>query len=71
MTKGTSRLPPACRGSAKPSPIVLRKFRNYCGLIKIARCGFPWKKTTKRPVIFVYTNCETSELLHWMRGRLS
>ena len=21
----------------------------YSGLIKIARCGFPWKKTTRRP----------------------
>jgi hypothetical protein len=27
---------------------VLRQFRNYCGPIKIARCGFPWEKTTKR-----------------------
>jgi drug/metabolite transporter (DMT)-like permease len=37
------------------------QFRNYCGLIKIARCGFPWKKTTKRPVTSVYTNCETAQ----------
>ncbi len=28
----------------------LKQFRNYCGLIKIARSGFPWEKTTKRPV---------------------
>jgi len=28
----------------------LEQFRNYCGPIKIARCGFPWEKTTKRPV---------------------
>jgi uncharacterized protein YbjT (DUF2867 family) len=27
---------------------------------KIARCGFPWEKTTKRPVASVYTNCETA-----------
>jgi hypothetical protein len=40
----------------------LRQFRNYCGLINIARCGFPWKKTTKRPVASVYTNCETALL---------
>ena len=36
------------------------QFRNYCGLKKIARCGFPWEKTTKRPVASVYTNCETA-----------
>jgi putative endonuclease len=29
---------------------MLRQFRNYCGLTKIERCGFPWKKTTGRPV---------------------
>ena len=28
----------------------LKQFRNYCGLAKVARCGFPGKKTTKRPV---------------------
>ena len=39
---------------------ALRQFRNYCGLIKIARCGFPWKKTTKRPIASVYTYCETA-----------
>jgi hypothetical protein len=30
------------------SPIEV--VRNYCGMIRIARCGFPWEKTTKRPV---------------------
>ena len=30
--------------------MVLEQFRNYCGLKKIARCGFPWEKTTKRRV---------------------
>ena len=29
---------------------VLKRFRNYCGLIKIARSGFPWEKSTKRSV---------------------
>jgi hypothetical protein len=29
------------------------------GVMKIARCGFPWKKTTKKPTASVYTNCET------------
>src|SRR5665213_19354 len=30
----------------------LERFRNYCGLIKVAKCGFPWEKTTKRPFAF-------------------
>jgi hypothetical protein len=38
----------------------LEQFRNYCGLKKIARCGFPWEKTTTRPVASVYTNRETA-----------
>jgi hypothetical protein len=37
---------------------VLEQFRNYFGLNKIARCGFPWEKTTEWPVASVYTNCE-------------
>jgi hypothetical protein len=48
---------------AEPGPIgflALMQFRNYCGLITIARCGFPWKKTTKRSTASVYTNCETA-----------
>ena len=28
---------------------VLKRVRNYCGLIKIARSGFPCEKTAKRP----------------------
>jgi hypothetical protein len=36
------------------------RFRNYCGLIKIARRGFPWEKTTKKSLASVYTNCETA-----------
>ena len=28
----------------------IEQFRKHCGLKKIARCGFPWEKTTKRPV---------------------
>jgi hypothetical protein len=27
-----------------------KRFRNYCGLIKVARSGFPWEKTTKSDV---------------------
>jgi hypothetical protein len=40
--------------------LSLEPFRNYCELRKIARCGFPWEKTTKRPVASVHTNCETA-----------
>ncbi len=46
-----------------------RQLRNYCGLIKIARCGFLWKKTTKRPVSRAYTHCATAlalTALLWM-----
>jgi hypothetical protein len=49
----------ACDGSFT-SNRALEQFRNYGGLIKIARCGFPWKKTTTRPLASVYTNCETA-----------
>jgi hypothetical protein len=40
---------------------------------RIARCGFPWEKTTKRPVASVYTNCETAltvpDLVHFALPR--
>jgi hypothetical protein len=36
---------------------ILERFSNYCGLINIARSGFRGKKTTKRSVASVYTNC--------------
>jgi Carboxypeptidase regulatory-like domain/TonB dependent receptor/TonB-dependent Receptor Plug Domain len=39
---------------------LLKRFRNYCGLIKIARSGFPWEKTTKRSLASVYTICGTA-----------
>jgi hypothetical protein len=28
----------------------VKQFRNYCGLTKIARCGFSWRKTTKMSI---------------------
>jgi hypothetical protein len=37
---------------------VLKRFRDYCDLIKITRSGFPWEKATKRSVASIYTNCE-------------
>jgi hypothetical protein len=37
-----------------------RQFRNYGGLIKIARCGLPWEKTTKWPIASIDTNRETA-----------
>ena len=43
-----------------PHNSSLEQFRNYCGVIKVARSGFPWEKTTKGDVASVYTNCETA-----------
>jgi hypothetical protein len=40
-------------------PEPLRQCRNYCGLIKTVRRGFPWEKTT-RLIASVNTNCETA-----------
>ena len=37
-----------------------KRFRNYGGLIRVARSGFPWEKTTKGDVASVYTNCESA-----------
>ena len=51
------------------SVLGLRRCRNYCGLIKIARSGFPWEKTTKRALASVYTNCETAKGGQLMRRR--
>src|ERR1700722_73271 len=31
-------------------PRAIEQFRNYCGLVKVARSGFPWEKTTKGEV---------------------
>ena len=39
---------------------VLERFRNYCGLIKVARSGFPWEKTTTGDLASVHTNCEAA-----------
>ena len=30
-------------------------------LIRVARSGFPWEKTTKGDVASIYTNCETAK----------
>ncbi len=35
----------------------LTRFHNYFGLKKIARCDFPWEKTTKVFSASVYTDC--------------
>ena len=40
----------------------LKHFRNYSGPIRVARCGFPWEKTTKRPVA-------SPDFLHRSTGR--
>ncbi len=36
----------------------LKRFRNYCALVKTARSGFPWEKTTKSSLASVYSHCE-------------
>ena len=36
------------------------RFQNYFGLKKIARGGFPWKKTTKAFSASIYTYCEAA-----------
>jgi len=46
--------------SKTTNPGPLKRFRNYCGLMKVARSGFPWEKTTKGDVASVNTNCETA-----------
>jgi hypothetical protein len=33
-------------GAGHPIGNTLKRFHNYGDLIKIARCGFPWEKTT-------------------------
>jgi len=44
------------------------------GLSRIARCGFPWEKTTTRPIAPVYSNRETAlgvKTPEWFRSRVS
>ena len=38
----------------------LTAFSQLRGPIKVARCGFPWEKTTKRPNTSICANCETA-----------
>jgi GWxTD domain-containing protein len=39
---------------------MLKRFDNYCGLMKIAWSGFPWKKTTRRSVALRHSNRQTA-----------
>jgi outer membrane protein insertion porin family len=39
---------------------MVEQFRSDWVLTKVARCGFLWKKTPKRPHPAVYTHCETA-----------
>ena len=60
--KSCGQAPPAryqCSGR-KARACPSRAVSQYGGLIKIARCGFLWEKTMKRPISLVYTNCETA-----------
>jgi hypothetical protein len=44
-------LPIRCHAAFSGQPGVnVKRFRNYCGLMKVARSGFPWEKTTKGDV---------------------
>jgi hypothetical protein len=51
-----TRSPISCPANAQPCLDdvldALKRFRNYCGLTKIAWSGFPWEKTTKRSSAF-------------------
>jgi hypothetical protein len=47
---GVSRVVKTAQSRERTERTLLQHFRNYCGAIKVARCGFPWEKTTKRPV---------------------
>jgi hypothetical protein len=50
---GGRALPIRCHAGFSGQPdVIVKRFRNYCGLIKIARSGFPWEKTTKRSLAF-------------------
>jgi hypothetical protein len=40
--------------------VVLVHFRNHWKQKRIARCGFPWEKSTKRLAATVYAHCETA-----------
>jgi outer membrane protein insertion porin family len=39
---------------------MVEQFRNYCVQTKIVRCGFLWKKATKRPIPSVDSHCESA-----------
>jgi hypothetical protein len=47
---GVSKLSKLLNQEDALSAPLFKAFRNYHGPIKFARCGFPWEKTTKRPV---------------------
>ena len=47
---GGRALPIRCHAGFSGQPdVIVKRFRNYCGLIKIARSGFPWEKPRKGP----------------------
>jgi hypothetical protein len=48
------------RGFSGQPDVIVKRFRNSCCLIKVARSGFPWQKTTKGDMASVYTNCDTA-----------
>jgi hypothetical protein len=48
--------------AAKPQHLaasgILKRFHSYCGLIKIARCGFLRGKTAATAFASIYSYCE-------------
>jgi hypothetical protein len=47
------------QGNALSVP-CLKRFRNYCGPIKLATCGFPWEKTTTSKLLRFRISVENS-----------
>jgi hypothetical protein len=51
---------------------TLKAVSQLLWLVKIARSGFPWEKTTERSLASLYANCETAvgNLLRSLTGTL-
>jgi hypothetical protein len=44
---GAFRVVKTAQSRGRTERTLLQRFRNYCGAIKVARCGFPWEKPRK------------------------
>src|SRR3984957_19746952 len=54
------RLHPALSSEFNLRLAFLKRFRNYSVLLRFARNGFPWEKTTKSSWASVYAYCKTA-----------